>query len=696
MAQDEGREEPDDIRKESDDADVTPEGSTEDLPEFLHTEPIPITPPAEQETDAEEHQEPEEEPQLGAGEQTEVFERGSINDRDVEAAPDAPAAPETATAQEPDPYFPGEPYEAEPEQRGAVVKEKSKGKKVAIIASAAVLVLGLVYVGAAWFFADRVPADTTVAGVDISNLSRQDAVDRLATELDEVSTSEISMSLGEAESAIDPEVAGLYVDIGGTVDELVGFSLDPVSVFGHLFGRGAHEPVIQADTDDLRQALTTIAADLNVAPVEGELAIVDGEVEVVEPEDGVSVDIDASLPLIVEEWLQGSRPIALPEEVTTPTMDADRIEQTQRNLLDPLFSGPVPLTINEEETEIPNDVIVDAATLHLVDTTYEVQLDPDELAEEVGELLPELGESPKDARFEFKDGKPHVVPSVTGAGIEPVELAEKVADAAGKTGEGRHAEMELETTEPDFTTEDAEELGVKERVAHFSTPVPYDPVRTKNLVNGAKKLTGILIKPGETFSLIEALGPIDAAHGYVSSGVVVNGFEDTAMGGGLSQMSTTMFNAAFEAGMEDVAHTPHSRFFQRYPEGREATMFAPSLDMKWRNNTPYGVLVQSWIDGDAHVALWSTKYWDTKITTGPRTNITAPKTVYNTNSRCTPESGGSSGFTVTVQRIVSKEGVRNDEFSRSYSHTYQPWNHVICGEKPKEKPKSEKSSDSDD
>src|SRR5690625_4078363 len=77
--------------------------------------------------------------------------------------------------------------------------------------------------------------------------------------------------------------------------------------------------------------------------------------------------------------------------------------------------------------------------------------------------------------------------------------------------------MELETTEPDFTTEDAKELGVKERISSYSTPVPYDPQRTRNLVQGAKNLNGMLIKPGETFSLIEALGPIDAAHGRTST-----------------------------------------------------------------------------------------------------------------------------------------------------------------------------------
>src|SRR5699024_12383472 len=152
----------------------------------------------------------------------------------------------------------------------------------------------------------------------------------------------------------------------------------------------------------------------------------------------------------------------------------------------------------------------------------------------------------------------------------------------------------------------------------------------------------------------------------------------------------------FEAGMEDITHTPHSRYFSRYPEGREATLYLPNLDMKWRNNTPYGVFIRAWIDDEAHVELWSTKYWDTKITTGPRTNITAPKTVYNSAADCVPERVGASGLTVTVQRIVSKDGARNAAYSRSYARTYPPWTHVVCGTKPKEKSTDADSSDSGD
>lgn len=563
-------------------------------------------------------------------------------------------------------------------------KRRARGRRAGIITAASVLLLGGAYVGAAWYFADHVPSDTTVIGVDISGLSRDDAISTLDEGLADIVTADIAVSMGDAEAVIEPATAGLDIDIPATVDELLGFTLDPVALYNHLFGHGEHKPVLTPDRDDLTTALETLAADLDIEPVEGEFTLVDGEVEETTPEDGSSVDVAAAVELVLDQWLTPTRPLELPHVVVPPEMDAEAMAQVRKTVISPLFSGDVSLTVNEHSAEVPGEAIVAAASLHRTGTTYEVSLEEEKISDVVKGLFPELGESPVNARFEFRNGKPHIVPSVNGAGINSETLAEALARAAVRTGEERSASIELETTEPEFTTKDAEELGVKERVVHFTTPVPYDPVRTQNLINGAKKLNGMLIRPGETFSLIEAFGPITKENGYVESGVVVNGFSENAMGGGLSQISTTMFNAAYEAGMEDVTHQPHSRHFDRYPEGREATIFLPYLDLQWRNNTPYGVLIQAWIDDDTNVALWSTKYWDTKITTGPRTNFTAPTTVYNNSPKCIAESGGKHGFTVHIDRVVSKDGVRNEEYSGGYTHTYDPWNTVICGERPKD------------
>ena len=166
-----------------------------------------------------------------------------------------------------------------------------------------------------------------------------------------------------------------------------------------------------------------------------------------------------------------------------------------------------------------------------------------------------------------------------------------------------------------------------------------------NITNGASKISGTLIRPGETFSLTEALGPIDAAHGYVEAGAIVSGEHTDAWGGGLSQVSTTTYNAAFLAGFEDVEHRPHSEWFARYPEGREATIFTGTLDMRWKNNTPYGALVQAWVsDGRVYVRVWGTKHWTVESITSPRSGVVAPTTVYSQSPTCEAQSAGQPGL----------------------------------------------------
>ncbi len=189
------------------------------------------------------------------------------------------------------------------------------------------------------------------------------------------------------------------------------------------------------------------------------------------------------------------------------------------------------------------------------------------------------------------------------------------------------------------------------------------------------------MRPGETFSLTEALGPIDAAHGFVEAGAIINGEHSDAWGGGLSQLSTTTFNAAFLAGFKDVEHHPHSEWFARYPEGREATLFTGSLDMQWENDTPYGALVQAWVEGGRlHVRVWGTSYWTVATTTGPRSNVVRPTTVYSQSATCEAQSSGNPGFTVTVTRTVSRDGeVHSDE---SWTVRYKPQNAVVCGPAP--------------
>lgn len=608
--------------------------------------------------------------------------------------------PDATTVREPDPdatavrgpdatavVHPDQPEEFAPEEAATPTKKRRRGRKVLLGVGIALVLLGGAYVGAAYYLGDKVPQDTTVAGVDISGMTADEAVETLEGQLADVVVAPIPVQMGDGTTTIEPAAAGLELDSRATVDGVTGFALQPSVVFGHLFGLGELDPVVVVDEAALDEAVTTAGTELDVAPVDGAIEFSDGEAEVVtKPEDGLAVDVEASTELLRTQWLTGQRPFELPSATTEPTIDDAAIDAAMTDIVDPLLSGPVTVTLNDDETELSPGQLAAAATLEPDGSSLVLALDGDRLAKVITKAVPSVGETPKDAQIVLKNGKPKIVPAVTGTGLEPEQLAEVVEIAAVATDTAdRVAVAELKETEPDFSTQDAKDLGVTDIVSEFSTPFPYDPTRTLNLINGAANISNELVLPGEEFSLIEALGPITEANGYVVSHVVENGFVTNALGGGLSQISTTTFNAAFEAGMEDIAHKPHSRWFDRYPAGRESTLYAPTLDMKWGNNTPYGVLVQAWVDEDSsrvYVRLWSTKYWDVDIVSGSKYNFTSPTTVYNDSPTCEPESGGASGFSIDVSRTVARDG-KSSEYSRDYSWTYSPWNNVVCGTEPK-------------
>ena len=293
-----------------------------------------------------------------------------------------------------------------------------------------------------------------------------------------------------------------------------------------------------------------------------------------------------------------------------------------------------------------------------------LQMNGEGLTSAVLAQLPTLLTASADAHFEFVNDAPVIVPGTPGTTLDPKAVAAAVSTAA--VADNRSATVDLVQADPSQSTAALEALGVKEIVSEFSTPLTSEPRRTVNITNGASKINGTLIKPGETFSLTEALGPIDAAHGFVEAGAIVSGEHTDAWGGGLSQVSTTTYNAGFLAGFEDIEHKPHSEWFARYPEGREATIFTGTLDMRWKNNTPYGALVQAWVaDNRVYVRVWGTKYWTVESITSPRSNVVQPTTVYSQSPTCEASSAGNPGFTVTVTRKTSLNG----ELKKTESNT---------------------------
>jgi vancomycin resistance protein YoaR len=294
---------------------------------------------------------------------------------------------------------------------------------------------------------------------------------------------------------------------------------------------------------------------------------------------------------------------------------------------------------------------------------------------------------PKNATVRLVNGKPKVIPAVNGTTIKADNLKKAVEPVLIKPAAERTVSVKLTGDKAEFSTQDAKNLRIKHVTGQFTTHFPYAAYRNINIGRAAALMNGTLLKPGETFSLNQIVGERTKANGFTEGYIIKDGRFRKELGGGVSQSATTTFNAMFFAGLKDIEHKPHGLFIDRYPAGREATVAWPSLDLKFQNDTKYGVLVQAYIvkgtpsqQGSITVRMWSTKTYDKVVATSPiKLNFTTGREIKDDSKDCEPTSP-VQGFDVRYQRLFYQNGsvVRRENFS----WTYSPTNRVIC-EKPK-------------
>ncbi|MGH8976622.1 MAG: VanW family protein [Acidimicrobiia bacterium] len=171
----------------------------------------------------------------------------------------------------------------------------------------------------------------------------------------------------------------------------------------------------------------------------------------------------------------------------------------------------------------------------------------------------------------------------------------------------RRIEAPLAPVPPARSTAWAESLGIKEQVSTFTTQHACCASRVTNIHRAADLMQNFILEPGQTFSLNDTVGPRTVARGFVEAPVFYRMFT-TDVGGGVSQLSTTVFNAAWWGGFEIVEHQPHSIWITRYPAGREATLNYGTIDNKFRNNSQHGALIHtSYTDTSITVSIYGDK-----------------------------------------------------------------------------------------
>ncbi|MDO5025009.1 MAG: VanW family protein [Trueperella sp.] len=549
------------------------------------------------------------------------------------------------------------------------------------LAGAVVLLLAAIYLGLALLFANKVPSGTEVAGVSIGGLDRAVAAEKLETELAAAVAQPREVTVPDAPEnrEIDPKTISAQIDTERTLAEIVGFSLNPVRIVNHLFGGPDAIGYISADDAALRSEAKTLAEFFDREPTNASVKLDGVTPKVVPDRDGVRIDQGEAAAAIKSGWLQESdKPLELPVITAGAKLQQAAVQDFVDKSFGPLFSAPISVQIKDQAVEFSAQDLASFVTFTDAEDTPGLVVDSKIMSALVAEKNPGLLQAGADAQIVIVNhSHPQIIPGTDGEIIDAAQLAQDLI-ALGDAAE-RAVTAQVVVGPPAFDTADAEKMGVKEVVSQIATPLPEDAVRSHNVILGAQRVSNVLIKPGERFNYGAILGPITAANGFRPSGVIIGGVSTQAMGGGLSQLSTNMFNIGYRAGMVDVAHQPHTKHYSRYPAGLESTYWEGQIEMIWENNTPYGAVVESWISGGyLHSRLWSTKYWDVQVWQGKPYNYTEPGEKESNLVGCIPENGGKQGYTITVGRKVSRNGQVHED--SSYTWTYHPWHRVICTE----------------
>ena len=544
----------------------------------------------------------------------------------------------------------------------------SKSGSAALRLVVALLVIGGAYVGAAWFLGQHVPANATVAGVPIGGMTPARAQTTLARALADKERAPVVLQSGDRTVQVTPAQAGLALDLERTVDGLSGFSLAPGHLWEHLTG-GSDAPLrTSVDRARLKSAVETAAKPFEVKGVDGGITFPGGKVVVVQPVAGASLAVDRTVDVVARRW-PASSPVQVALDVTPPRVSAEEVNRVNTEFATPAMSGPVKVVVGAKSFQVKPAAYAPALSVK-ADPSGKLApaVDNAKLVAAVRQAASQAGLATKarDARITFSGTKAVVVPSVNGTTLEEQSVISSFVPAL--TAPARTATVTSTVVKPKLTTAQAEKIKPREVISTFTTYFPYNPPRTENITIAARTINGTFVAPGQTFSLNGALGPRTSAKGYNEAPVIINGRLTKDYGGGISQLSTTLFNAVFFSGARIEEHHPHSFYISRYPEGREATLSWPDVDNRFTNDTGYGILIQAYVSGNSvTVTFHGTKVWDIAASKGPRRNVVQPRTIVDDRASCVPQTP-TPGFDVTVTRIFKKAGkqVKTSTFNTHY------------------------------
>ena len=551
----------------------------------------------------------------------------------------------------------------------------------------------------------------SVGALDLSGLTPAEATARVAAAFTYPQTGRIFLQDGKEAWQVSPDELGLYLDPELSVTQAYEIGrkgnifINVVAQFHTWQSPVNLSPVYIYDQRRAHQYLTNLAAQINKPVVEASVGLAGIDVQVRSGQTGRELDVPATLARISPQ-IQGLQDGVIPLVVieTNPViLDASAQADLARQILS------APLELHMPETQPDNNVgpwtfdvktlagMLNVERVKQEDNTekYEVSVDSSKLRTFLTNLGPSLAKDPQNARFIFNDDTHQlevIQPAVIGRALD---IEGTLNAVQGNLSRNDHTVPLTFTLNKPPASDDttAEQLGIRELV-HQEVSYFYgsSAARIQNITAAASKFHGVLVPPGAVFSMADTIGDISLDNGFAEALIIYNGMTVTGVGGGVCQVSTTLFRNVFFAGYEVVQRYAHAYRVSYYEKvagnridprlaGLDATVYVPLVDFKFKNDSDSWLLMETYINRNNATLTW--KFYSTSDgrqvtwdTTGLKNIVPAPDPVYRENpdlpkGKINHIDYAVEGADVSVSRSVTRNGqVINQDVISTH---YVPW-----------------------
>lgn len=572
------------------------------------------------------------------------------------------------------------PRDPRTSHRGGSRRRQKKSRALPIFFWSLVGVLGL---GGVLYGVDiamsegQVPRGVTVGGVDIGGMGKAQAEQRLRNDLGEKVRQPVTVKAGNMSSVLEPTQSGLRVNWGKTVDQAGKQPLNPITRIKSFYEQREVGIVSEFGDANLNRELERVNRELTRGPKDAGVELNElGKANIKKDVPGQTVDTEKVNAAVKKNWLNTTRTVTVDADVTKARILTADAQKVVKDFVTPATSKPIVFHgRNKVDAKLTAPHFAKILSFKAQDGKLVPQWNNDAAKQILAEQLQGTEKEFRNANFQVDGNRLTVIPHQDGILIKWPETLGKIEDKA-LNKKRREWPVQYENKKATYTTEEARKATFDDVVGEFTTG-GFSDASGVNIRRVAEMVDGAIVLPGETFSLNGYTGPRGKAQGFVESGIIIDGHAGEAVGGGISQFATTLYNASYFAGMEDVAHTPHSYYISRYPAGREATVYEGAIDLQFKNpfNTP--VRIRTSADSSSvTVKIYGVKNVKVESIPGERTNPTSPKTIELSDEKCSPSSG-APGFTTTDTRVV--RDLRGKELDRRTTTTvYDPAPIVKC------------------